>query len=553
MWLSSYLTLCALALSPSDLNPEEAAAVDSLFATWDKPGSPGCALAIVRGGETVYSRGYGSADLERGVANETDTVFRIASTSKQFTAACVALLEGDGVLSFDDPISKWIPEFTAPQGEIRIHHLVHHTSGIRDYLWLMLLAGYSDAGYYTQDMAFDAILRQEATNFAPGERYEYSNSGYFLLSIIVERATGKTLREFAYERIFEPLGMNNTHFHDDHTEVVPGRAQGYSTTEDGFALNMTRLEMCGDGGLFTTVEDLTRWMANFRDLTVGDEAWRERMLEFGVLNDGEILDYASGLVVEDWNGVQQIWHGGAFAGFRANMLHMPELGFGVVCLANVGEFDPGSKCFEVRDLLLGKEERIAEAEEADEPESEEFEPAKVERAQLERWEGKWLEQGVDTPRVIEVSARRRFIRLRGGGLGGRYQPLSSEQFRDGARELDFAQDDSGNQLVVKLRGTREATFRQLAPFEPTNADLGEYAGDYWSEELQVVYRLHVTEDGLEIRARGSDAGGLRPDYRDVFRGPFASRFHFERDGERITAFGMSVGSVAGIRFERVEH
>ena len=224
MWLSSYLILCALALSPSDLNPEEAAAIDALFEEWSAPDSPGCALAIVRGGETVYARGYGAADLESGDPIGPDTVFRIASTSRQFTTACIVLLERDGVLSLEDPVSEWIPEFASPRGEIRIRHLVHHTSGVRDYLWLMLLAGFSDAGYYTQEMALDAILRQEDTNFEAGSEYSYSNSGYFLLSIIVERASGKTLREFAHERIFEPLGMTRTHYHDDHTEVVPGRS-----------------------------------------------------------------------------------------------------------------------------------------------------------------------------------------------------------------------------------------------------------------------------------------------------------------------------------------
>jgi len=206
--------------------------VDELFTVWDTPDSPGCALGIIKDGKLIYKRGYGMANLEHNIPISATTVLRIGSTSKQFTAMSIALLAEQGKISLDDDIRKCLSEMPEYESPITIRHLIHHTSGIRDYLELMELAGRRDDDYYTDDEAIDMLARQKELNFKPGDEFLYSNSGYFLLSAIAKRASGKSLREFAQENIFKPLSMNNTHFHDDHTMIVKNRAAGYSSKKD---------------------------------------------------------------------------------------------------------------------------------------------------------------------------------------------------------------------------------------------------------------------------------------------------------------------------------
>ena len=201
--------------------------VDKLFSEWDKSDSPGCALGVIKDGQLIYKRGYGMANLEHGIPITSRSVFRIGSTSKQFTAMCVVLLEEERKLSLDDDIRKHIPGMPDYGHSITIRHLLHHTSGIRDYLTLLSLAGERDDDFLVDGEVVDLIARQKELNFKTGDEYLYSNSGYFLLSVIVKRVTGKSMRVYAEENIFKPLRMMNTHFHDDHTMVVKNRAAGY--------------------------------------------------------------------------------------------------------------------------------------------------------------------------------------------------------------------------------------------------------------------------------------------------------------------------------------
>ena len=217
--------------STQQLSTAEIASIDSVFARFDHTWSPGCAMGVVRDGRLVFSRGYGMANLEYNVALTDRSVFRIGSVSKQFTAAAIALLAQDGALALDDDVRRFIPELPEYEHRITIRHFLNHTSGIRDYLTVMYLAGYRDDDWYANQDVIDILVRQNELNFDPGDEFLYSNAGYFLLSVIVERASGQSLREFAAVRMFEPLGMMDSHFQDDHSYVVPQRATGYAPTE----------------------------------------------------------------------------------------------------------------------------------------------------------------------------------------------------------------------------------------------------------------------------------------------------------------------------------
>src|SRR5688572_8856841 len=327
--------------------------VDSVFVALDKPTSPGCALGIYNAGQVAYTRGYGMANLEHGVPITPQTVFDLGSTSKQFTAMSVLLLEEERKLSLDDDVRKWIPELPRYAKPVTIRHLLHHTSGLRDYLTLMWLRGVNFDGVTTANDAVSIITRQGETNFEPGAEYLYSNSGYFLLSEIVRRAGGKSLADFARERIFTPLGMEATHFHDDHTMIVPRRATGYAPRTGGaFRISMSGFEQIGDGSVMTTVEELARWDGNFYTGSVGGRPLLARMEMRGSLTSGRELDYASGLIVGTYRGLRTIRHGGSWAGYRADLLRFPEGRTSIAVLCNLSTAGPGRLAQRVADVVL---------------------------------------------------------------------------------------------------------------------------------------------------------------------------------------------------------
>jgi CubicO group peptidase (beta-lactamase class C family) len=358
--MSSGLMACVMIFSmlavatESRAQDKKTAAVDEVFSDLTKAGSPGCALGVYRDGEIVYSKGYGLANLEENVAITPQSVFDIGSTSKQFTAASILLLEKQGKLSINDDIRKYLPELPDYGQKITILQLLNHTSGLRDYLTLMELAGINIDGVTTDEDALQLIVRQKALNFAPGSDWLYSNTGYFLLSVIVKRVSGKTLREFAAENIFAPLEMNHTQYRDDHTSLITNRAMAYDAKEKGggYKLDVSYFEQTGDGAVHTSVEDLQKWDENFYSGQIGGKDFLTEIQEVGKLNNGKLLLYAKGLHIEDYRGLRTVSHGGSWGGYRAELLRFPEQHFSVACLCNLGSAGPSKRAHQVADVFL---------------------------------------------------------------------------------------------------------------------------------------------------------------------------------------------------------
>jgi CubicO group peptidase (beta-lactamase class C family) len=342
--------------SPDPVADSLSREVDRLFERWHRPDSPGATVLVLRDGRVVHARGYGMASLEHGVPLRTNSVLDIASVSKQFGAFAIALLEADGALSVDDDVRTYLPELPDFGHTITLRHLIHHTSGLRDWPGTLSMAGWS----YEDIMSFDQILRmafhQRDLNFAPGEEYAYSNTGYNLLAEVVARVSGVSFRAFCEERIFGPLGMTRTHFHDDHSEVVRDRADSYrpapASAGGGFRRVTSNLTALGSSSLFTTVEDLARWMLNFEEPVVGDAQVMARMHERGILNGGDTLVYAGGQNFGRTRGLENWSHGGSWAGYRSTLLRFPEQRFGVVILANTSDMNPGNLGQQIARLYL---------------------------------------------------------------------------------------------------------------------------------------------------------------------------------------------------------
>jgi CubicO group peptidase (beta-lactamase class C family) len=329
-------------------------AVDKIFAEWDRPTSPGCALGVLRDGRFVYERGYGMANLDYDIPNSPRLVYYVGSDSKQFTAASIALLVLDGKLSLDDDIREYIPEMPDYGTPVTINHLIHHTSGIRDIYTLMSLGGLRIEDVFSDSEAVALIARQKELNFKPGDDYLYSNSGYFLLAQIVKRVTGKSLREFADERIFRPLGMAHTHFHDDPGHVMKGRAMSYEPDGQGrFRISyLQNFDKIGAGGLYTSVEDLRLWDDNFYTRKVGGDALQRLIHTRGVLNRGDTIPYAFGNNVTTYRGLRVDEHGGSLMGYKAEILRFPDQHLSVLATCNLGSINPGPLAEHVAEVYI---------------------------------------------------------------------------------------------------------------------------------------------------------------------------------------------------------
>ncbi len=440
--------------------------VDAIFTNYDKPDSPGCALGVIKDGRIIYSRGYGMANLEHNIANGSKIAYDIGSTSKQFTAASILLLAQAGKLSLEDDVRKFIPELPAYQKPVLIRHLIHHTSGLRDYLTLFSLAGVNFDDTTTEADALKIILRQKALNFAPGDEWLYSNSGFFLLSIVVKRASGKSLAEFARENIFDPLGMKQTIFLDNHKRIVPRRATGYAPNPrqpGSFQTEMSNFEQTGDGAVLTSIEDLLLWDQNFYEPKVGGKAFLEQMQAVGAFNDGRKHDYAAGLFIDEYKGLRKVSHGGSWAGFRSDLVRFPEQKFSVACLCNLGTANPSRLAMQVVDLYL----------------ADQFKPQ----------DGK--------PAAANANANR---------PAPETIPLTAEQ-------------------------------------------LAEFAGSFYSEELDTTYQMSVESGRLSVVDRNETKRPMLPAARDAFRLLGGVQYEFSRDAQgKINGFGVSAGRIRNVRF-----
>jgi CubicO group peptidase (beta-lactamase class C family) len=310
--------------------------IDTIFSDYASDHSPGCAVGALRGDSPPVAKAYGLADLEHGVTLTPQSVFYMASVSKQFAALSILLLERDGKLRLDDRVRSYVPELPEYAAEITIRQLLHHTSGLRDYLTLSSLAGNPPDYVITERAVLKMLARQQRLNFAPGVEHLYSNSGYVLLSIIVNRVAGHPLDQFARERIFMPLGMRNTRFQHDHSAPISGRAIGYIRRNETWRIANSLLDVVGDGGMYSTVDDMLRWATAFERPEFAPLL--SRMQTPGTLTDGRAIanGYGMGLTQGTYRGLPIIAHGGALGGYRTYFLRLPAEKLTIVTLCNNG-------------------------------------------------------------------------------------------------------------------------------------------------------------------------------------------------------------------------
>lgn len=551
-----------------DLSP---ASIDAIFSQWDRQANdpagptPGVALAVIRGEEIIYSRGYGMANLDHSIPISTSTVFDVGSTSKQFTAASILLLAEEGKLALTDDIRTYFPELPDYGTPITIAHLLHHTSGLRDYTSIMGLANLDIEADHPDPLLLDIIYRQKALNFPTGERFDYTNTGYFLLGEIVRRVSGMPMSQFARARIFEPLGMTSTIFWDDHTMTVPHRADSfYPRAGGGYHLSISLMDNVGDGGIYTTVEDLAKWDANFYHniLGKGTPDFLDQMQKVGALNNGQPIGYASGLFIGEHRGHRMVSHGGAWRGFRAELVRFPDHKLSVICLANLGTISPTQLALRVADLYLPDAPESADANAGSPTAVTPATPSAAPTVTLadgdwEKFLGRYKANGPGGP-TWTLTRRADVLAVRSSsGLAFVARPIGPLEFESIDRPiratLTFGTDAAGNltSITQDMANTPDVVLSRIVPVADPAAGLEDFVGTYDSAEIGGWMRTSVADGKLLVTT--TDLGDPFPVERSApstFSLP-GFELNFTRDASgTVDGITVNVPRASGMRYTK---
>ncbi|HUQ94402.1 MAG TPA: serine hydrolase [Bryobacteraceae bacterium] len=524
-----------LAASLSAATPVEM--TDAVFARWNTADSPGCSVGIVQDGKVVHQRGYGMANLEHGIANTPQTQFYLGSTSKEFTAMAILLLAEQGALKLEHPIRKWVPQLPAYMQSITVRHLLEHSSGIRDYIGLWTLSGPAEDGALNDAEVYGIITRQKELNFQPGEEFLYSNSGYYLLNLILRPAAYRQLQDFAKERIFAPLALSHTFYYKDRFAILPRRASGYSSDKQGqLRINSATLDVIGDGGVFTTVEDGIRWLRILESPPPAHAQAVAQMKIRATLNGGGMVEYGRGLMLKSHRGLDTWSHVGGLRGYRSEMLFIPSPKLGVVCLCNTSDADAGRLARQAADAWLGR---------VDEPVV-----PKLTAAELQRKAGDYRDKNSGDYLQLGVAQGRLLAMYQGFQL--ELRPVTETRFRAESplyMEIEFEKDTPRFLRV-------EGEINKLAAFERVKLDraaprkIEEYLGDYVCEEAPSRLSIRLAEGMLTLEQNDQPIGSLEPMQPDRFRAATVN-IEFRRDAQKqITGFRLNTGRVRGLLFQK---
>ncbi len=534
------------------------ALADQMMARFDGPESPGAAVRVWRDGETMYSQTYGTANLTYGIPFEPDTRTNIGSTSKQFTAFAIMLQAERGLLSLDDDIRTHVPELPEFDGTILVRHLVTHTSGLREFLNLLRMTGRRlDRGdWIDRSELIDIVQRQPALQNAPGAEWNYNNTAFGLAATIVERTSGQDFHVFMEENVFGPLGMTGSMVRPSPRHMVPNRSEGYTPTGDGYRQIGDLGGAVGAGAVYSTIGDLQTWIENYADPRVGTRQSIDEMMTSFVLTDGEETGYGYGLFIDEQGGLQRVHHGGADVAHRSMLVYYPEINAGITTQSNHAQFDSDT-AFELAEAFFADamelEEEGDEAAAADD-----FDPADYDPEEFDEFAGRYA---LDSSPAIVFTFTRDGNTIYGQPPGQdrlEMVPVSDSTFRipgtgasvtfvrgeDGAVEAAVLHGGGGDQRTTRLPDDAEA-------WEPGAEDLADFAGRFFSDEIETFYTFTVEDGELVMHQRRLDRATLTHGEKDNFSGGGLS-FAFERDRNgQVIGFYLSNGRTRDVRFGRV--
>ncbi|OGX83628.1 hypothetical protein BEN47_17425 [Hymenobacter lapidarius] len=528
--------------------------IDGLYSKWSASGSPGYTIGIVRNDSLIYSKGYGAANLEYGIPNSPETIYHMASVSKQFTAYCILLLAKEGKLNLNDDVRKYLPWFPDLKQTITIRHLLNHTSGVRDQWTLLNMSGTRIDDVITQEHIVKLLSRQQALDFTPGEQYSYSNSGFTMLSEIVKSVSGKSLQRFADSTIFKPLGMANTHIHDDHTQIVPNRAYSYRSVNKKYQNAVLSYANSGATSLFTNVPDMAKWVMNFYNQKVGDKQVLAELTRNGVLNNGKQIPYASGITVDEYHGWKQYSHGGADAGFRTFVSVFPEAKMGFVVFGNFAEALPTVQAYEMIDLLL--KDNSVKKPLAAQALADSSMTKLADATAFQEFTGVYYSS--DGAKFSYLLKNGKFYWQSAGPelLLANVGKTTFSTLTAGARsQFVFSKNADGSVKVAQTWPSGERTLKRVNPLVleavAQTKMLQEYAGTYYSPELEYRYTLAVKDQKLILSNSKSKDAPLEFLEKDVFL-MGGVLINMKRDKhQKIVQLELNAGRVKHLTFEKM--
>jgi CubicO group peptidase (beta-lactamase class C family) len=513
------------------------------------PDRPGCQLAISRDDKIIYSKAWGLADIERNVPYTTATVTEAGSISKEFTAAAILLLEKQGKLSLTDDVRKYLPELPNYRPVIRIEHLLHHTSGIREWSDLAAMTGWPrTTRAYTNDDVFSFLCKQEKLNNVPGTEYIYSNSNYLLLAMVVERVSGLTLPDFTKQYIFEPAGMVHTCWRDDFKKVVLNRGIAYWKTDNYYKINMPTESVYGPGGLLTTTDDLVKWAGFYLSGRLGGPGLLNKQLAIKKLTEAGETRYAAGLVIDSLNGVQRVSHTGQTASYVGIVVNFPALKLSIAWLSNTSEFK--SNLF---DGVKKIEDLFVQDKAGGTPEKDKNGRKVVPVGKIKKYAG-WYRFAKTNQGII--------IALKNDTLFFDGTPLFPISLTDFKYKESMVKFDFLNGFTLLPTDKRRLRFTKEKPAEITTAYLKAFTGTYYSKETDSHFSVILKEGKLFIGQNYLKDVVLLPTYKNGFNfylsvdsnlNPILTNALFERSktGNVFTCH-ISMSDARGIRFEKIK-
>ena len=541
---SLFILISAVQLNGQSIHFKQ---IDSLLNTkFSIQAEPGFTLGIFRNGEVVYQNQKGLSNLEYEIPFDSSTLFGLASITKQFTSACIAVLHQKGRLSANDDVRKYLPELRFYGDTIRIKHLLNHTSGIRNHNVLLDLQGfdYEHRGY-TNKMIQELMFQQKGVNNKPGEKVLYSNTNYVLLALIIERVSGKPLHEFAEQEIFKPLDMLNTFYQSDLETVYKNRAYPYYKSGENYKQPKSLTLCIGAGGVGTTLDDMAKWSTLFTH-SGGNMKYLADFITFqDSLNNGEQNTCARGVFVSDYNGLETIHHGGRGLGMRAKLIHVPSQHVSVFVYTNSESINADDLAYQILDLLLPKQEAV---------QNEKLNSYTHKNNELEKITGTYQELNSDLKMQIKCEGETLFAKSYFANDFIALKTIGQFKFeRKENASVTYTFNPSANlSLVVDFGGAK--FYLEQIELATDSSDAADCIGEYYSEELQVSYSLQIVNNQLILSYPNNISIPLTEGRKDEFGSGRRTKYSFERNKKgKVVSFKVAAeGTVKDILFERVE-
>lgn len=539
-------------LEPVAAAPE--ARVDQLMAAYAGEDRPGAAVGVVRGGEVTFSAYYGMADLAQEVPITRTTRFNLGSVSKQFLGFAFALLAERGTLSLDDPVGQYLSDWPTFDQTVTLRHLLTHTSGYREAYGTLAMAGrIPSQDRLPRAEALEVVRRQPALEFPAGSKFRYNSTAYVILAEVFEEVTGTPAGKWVEKNVFGPLDMDNSAIESRIGEVIPDAADSYTLAGDGgYNRAFSNRAIFGAAEVYTTVEDLAKWLGNFHTAELGGPAVQKRMREPFVLTTGDTTEYALGLHIDEHQGLRRISHGGAHAGYRAALMYYPEIDAGVVAMSNNSTIDGGIPG-KLVEAFLG--EHMTEEEAVSGSADGAFDPDEYDPEAFDALAGKYMPEDM----LMTFTFTREgdeFFMQKTGQQKTKITPTSDSTFavEDSEARLTFHGGTDGKADSLTFHQFGHHIAHRIEPWTPSEAERAAYTGRYFSEELQTPYTVAEKDSGLVVQHRWLGEVPLTPAAEDTFRGKYPiGRIIFTRnEGGHVTGFSVSAGRTHGVRFDKRE-